>query len=344
MTYIEPIRPDELYHHGIKGQRWGIRRFQNEDGSYTAAGRKRYGIVGSKYIESRKEFLKRNYKISDPKAQKEAEKNWDTAKKVLVGAAIIGGIGLAAYAGPKMIRYGKAYADDIIRAGTQIKTVNLDPNRLEGGNIFVAKNAKDAKRYVGLHGEVKFMGTIPTGESKHQITATASKELKIAGRKTANAEFKNLMKTNPEFAQHVKTFDYKLKTVPGARRLGSAEKYKGFNMAAYVQQEDVDAKKAVEIFNESLKKKGYSGVADLNDRVYSGFNTEANILFDNSNLKNISSNKMDIKSVRRSSLTETGKVMLENYLPPTMMATSVGIIADKRSKDIYEYDSKYKRR
>lgn len=44
MTYTEPIRPDELYHHGIKGQRWGIRRFQNEDGSYTAAGRKHYGI------------------------------------------------------------------------------------------------------------------------------------------------------------------------------------------------------------------------------------------------------------------------------------------------------------
>lgn len=31
-----------LIHHGIKGQRWGVRRYQNEDGSYTAAGRKRY--------------------------------------------------------------------------------------------------------------------------------------------------------------------------------------------------------------------------------------------------------------------------------------------------------------
>lgn len=29
-------------HHGIKGQRWGVRRFQNEDGTLTAAGRKRY--------------------------------------------------------------------------------------------------------------------------------------------------------------------------------------------------------------------------------------------------------------------------------------------------------------
>jgi hypothetical protein len=35
---------NELYHHGIKGMRWGVRRYQNEDGSYTRAGRKRYGM------------------------------------------------------------------------------------------------------------------------------------------------------------------------------------------------------------------------------------------------------------------------------------------------------------
>lgn len=33
-----------LYHHGIKGQKWGIRRYQNEDGTLTAEGRERYGI------------------------------------------------------------------------------------------------------------------------------------------------------------------------------------------------------------------------------------------------------------------------------------------------------------
>lgn len=35
---------DELYHHGIKGQRWGVRRFQNEDGTLTAEGKKHYGV------------------------------------------------------------------------------------------------------------------------------------------------------------------------------------------------------------------------------------------------------------------------------------------------------------
>ena len=34
---------DEVYHHGIKGQKWGKRRYQNEDGTLTLEGRARYG-------------------------------------------------------------------------------------------------------------------------------------------------------------------------------------------------------------------------------------------------------------------------------------------------------------
>ena len=34
----------ELCHHGIKGQKWGVRRFQNEDGSLTPEGKIHYGV------------------------------------------------------------------------------------------------------------------------------------------------------------------------------------------------------------------------------------------------------------------------------------------------------------
>lgn len=53
----------ELYHWGIKGQKWGIRRYQNEDGTLTTEGKKRYRV--NSVAEYRKRQLDSGKSISE---------------------------------------------------------------------------------------------------------------------------------------------------------------------------------------------------------------------------------------------------------------------------------------
>lgn len=76
---------DYIAHHGIKGQKWGIRRYQNEDGSLTPAGEKRYSgkngdekrrqdVARSEYKTARKQLNKR-YADTNQKFDAKRDKN-----------------------------------------------------------------------------------------------------------------------------------------------------------------------------------------------------------------------------------------------------------------------------
>lgn len=60
MSHYGYIVHSELAHHGIKGMKWGIRKYQNPDGTLTEAGKKRYGSVQglNRAISKRKRIIK----------------------------------------------------------------------------------------------------------------------------------------------------------------------------------------------------------------------------------------------------------------------------------------------
>lgn len=73
-----------LVHHGIKGQKWGIRRYQNKDGSLTPAGRKKAAKLESRYMKlTGKKISRKPSQSARPKTIEERTKELQSQKAYL---------------------------------------------------------------------------------------------------------------------------------------------------------------------------------------------------------------------------------------------------------------------
>lgn len=122
----------ELYHWGIKGMRWGVRRYQNKDGSLTKAGRKRYAEENEK-LKAREKEIKGREKAAARQAKLDAKKAELDARE----AALKGGKTKAAK---------KLDSDGDVSKSKSIKDMTDDELREHINRMTLEKNYLDAQR------------------------------------------------------------------------------------------------------------------------------------------------------------------------------------------------------
>lgn len=287
-----------LAHHGILGQKWGIRRFQNPDGSLTDAGKRKRGIGDGTSAKKKakpdskiKAAVKKNFKENyyDPKvkeyqdmgySKKEAtdlaDKRYAKMKKIAIGTGVALGVGAVA-AGA--LYYGRNYADYTIKKGITLQTLTRDTDRLSKGSHFYTNYLKaDKILYEGMFGG--------KGNSlKYKMQMPVNKEIKIAANKSAEKVFnktlnKNVIsnafnlaiqdaKTNGvSSAGEIRELEYARDYILGLKGTSGAGHnsiYKRYNRAMPVLDKHAYTKTLNESFNKALQKSGYSGILDVND-------------------------------------------------------------------------------
>ena len=151
---------DELYHHGIKGQKWGVRRYQNEDGTYTSLGKERRRTGDGR-------FRSVSSLIGSAEADKlraERQKGMAKAKKYSI-AAIVGGAAVTAGA---TYLYSKGYLDEYSLAN--LTYYGMAAAGVGAVGLNAVKNSKKADTHIqelAEKSEFKTLADIPKAHTDY---------------------------------------------------------------------------------------------------------------------------------------------------------------------------------
>lgn len=280
----------ELYHWGIKGQKWGVRRFQKKDGSLTPAGKKRYDDSGQPKKSKHRTKLEEAYRkrgLSQEEAEAAASKRIRT-EKILGAAAVLTVGACATYIA---VKSRKNRIDGVIKAGETMQRIEMRDTDGKLHDVFYASKGKhDNKRYYNMLGATRQR---QTGQA-FLMNLESSDDIKVASRRNAEKVFKDLYNSDQEFRLRVcqsanQHFSGQNKIDPNKLLRGNTAEtrklYENFNSNLIdIRQRGNGADKK---FYNALKSKGYGAIQDINDMKFSGYNAKNPlIVFDNSK-KNI---------------------------------------------------------
>lgn len=344
----------ELYHHGIKGQKWGIRRYQYADGTYTPAGRKRYGVsqsssnaqrvstmmgmrvkdvvntartqvTGRQYVDT---YLKRGITFARIQTSKEFENFafYATYKK--------------ADSDKYMGLFGKNLTS---RANSDAKRAEKTANASGSeADAATAKQLRDKANNMKVY-QLKLETTkklkVPSDENASDITANLLKDSEFKKNVVASIEDSKEKMRRPTQQVLFKQAQNALNKDPS--KMTTSEKvavYKALNLSLTNHNQQEVAAQAK--FYSELKKKGYNALLDYNDKDYSSYHAKRPMIV------------FDTDSVKLQSVTETNPKVVEKmyakYNAERIMkevgANTIGYVGKLGKKTVSECESYVKQK
>lgn len=344
----------ELYHHGIKGQKWGIRRYQYADGTYTPAGRKRYGVsqsssnaqrvatmmgmrvkdvvntartqvTGRQYVDT---YLKRGTTFARIQTSKEFENFafYATYKK--------------ADSDKYMGLFGKNLTS---RANSDAKRAEKTANASGSeADAATAKQLRDKANNMKVY-QLKLETTkklkVPSDENASDITANLLKDSEFKKNVVASIEDSKEKMRRPTQQVLFKQAQNALNKDPS--KMTTSEKvavYKALNLSLTNHNQQEVAAQAK--FYSELKKKGYNALLDYNDKDYSSYHAKRPMIV------------FDTDSVKLQSVTETNPKVVEKmyvkYNAERIMkevgANTIGYVGKLGKKTVSECESYVKQK
>lgn len=355
-TYDKLLSSNTLYHHGIKGQKWGVRRFQNEDGSLTPAGRKRYDddTSNTKTKSMHRINLEDKYQkqgmTSEQAAQAAAKRI--RAEQIVAAAAVVTVASAIAY--KKHVDNGK---DFVISKDVKLnRVIRLDEgaNPYKGTREYVSFNKMDNIKYKGMMGKFeggaakslnkgldelykKYDGTNVNITQKYQqmynMSITPKQDVKVASVNRAKNTFLDLYKNDSDFK---KSYNGYIQNIAKEKSAHSSFKkfakaiekgevsdnflktvgYKAFNVN--IAETNDSSLKLQNKFYDALKKQGMNAVMDMYDK-NGPMKTKAPIItFDGS--FDYSKQVLSDKEINKNLAMAVPVILAQNIAKPAAMA------------------------
>ena len=338
----------ELYHHGVKGQRWGVRRYQYADGTLTPDGRKRYNYHNQNGVQkfSRNFQLKAKYVVNSAKTQITGKQYVDgflkentSFKRIQTSSTFENFAFYATYKKADSDKYMGLFGKNLTSRAAN-EAVKAEKQADISGSEADLKNAKQLREYanglkvyqLSINSTKKLK--VPSDENASDITAKLLKEDDFKKNVIASIEDSKEKMRRPSQQMLFNQAQKALNKKPD--RMTSAEKiavYKALNLSLVNHNKQEIA--AQDRFYGELKKKGYNALLDYNDKQYSSYHAKRPMIV------------FDVESVKLTAVTETNpKVVDKLYkkynaerIAKETIAETLGLVSQYGGKTVSECHS-----